>query len=171
MPKQNTCNKLLLGIIALIFALNLKAAMVNNLPVTVFQPDGTKLELLASGDEYHNWLHDKNNYTIIRHPESGYLCYAEQDRENVKASNLIVGKDDPFRSALKPGINISEEAYKELRSSKFWMPAERDAPTTGTINNIVIFIRFSGESEFGQGISVYDGWFNSGTNSQKNYFL
>jgi len=71
MPKQNTCNKLLLVIIALLFALNLKAAMVTNLPVTVFQPDGTKLELLASGDEYHNWLHDKNNYTIIRHPESG----------------------------------------------------------------------------------------------------
>ena len=51
------------------------------------------------------------------------------------------------------------------------MPEERDAPTNGTINNLVIFIRFSGESEFGQNISVYDGWFNSGTNSQKNYYL
>ncbi|MCD8480033.1 MAG: M6 family metalloprotease domain-containing protein [Candidatus Cloacimonetes bacterium] len=51
------------------------------------------------------------------------------------------------------------------------MPETRDAPTTGTINNVVIFIRFAGESEFGQNISTYDGWFNSNASSQKNYFL
>ncbi len=171
MKKIKMHKLLLIYVIALLFAFNLRAAMVTNLPVTVFQPDSTKLELFASGDEFHNWLHDKNNYTIIRHPATGYLCYAEQDGESIKAGNLIAGKDDPLSSALKPGINISEKAYKDFRKSKFWMPEERDAPTNGTINNLVVFIRFSGESEFGQNISVYDGWFNSGTNSQKNYYL
>jgi len=149
----------------------LNAAYLHDMPMTLYQPDGTKIECFASGDEYHNWLHDKNNYTIIRDPQTGYLCYAEPDGQNVKAGRLVVGSGDPHAAGLSAGINISEAAYKELRRSKFAAPAERDAPTTGTINNVVIFIRFSGESEFGQNISVYDGWFNSSTNSQKNYYL
>ena len=35
----------------------------------------------------------------------------------------------------------------------------------------MVFIRFSGEAEFGQNIATYDGWFNTNTSSQKNYFL
>lgn len=48
-----------------------------------------------------------------------------------------------------------------------------NAPSTGTINNITIFIRFSDESEFTDSISTYDNMFNNtgaGTNSMRNYF-
>lgn len=157
--------------IGLFIVSGLQAAYLRKVPVSLDQPDGTKLELLATGDEYHNWLHDDNNYTIIRHPETGYLCYAIPDGEYVKASRIIVGQGNPETLGISPGVNISENAYKQLRSTRFNAPAERDAPTSGTINNLVIYIRFSDETEFGQLNSIYDGWFNSGTNSQKNYFL
>jgi len=170
MPDSKRRNALLLSGLLLLLVNLLQAAYLHNMPVTQSQPDGTKLELLASGDEYHNWLHDKDNYTIIRNPETGYLCYAVQDGENVKASRLVVGQANPQSMGILPGVNISENAYRQLRQSRFSAPAERDAPTIGTINNVVVFIRFSGESEFGQNISVYDGWFNSGTSSLKNYF-
>lgn len=148
----------------------LQGAYLNKMPVQVTQPDGRVLELFASGDEYHNWLHDADNYTIIA-DASGWYCYAEQSGEGVSAGPLRVGKDLPQSRGLTPGINISEASYKQLRQSRFYMPAERDAPTTGTINNLVVFIRFSDEAEFTDQISQYTGWFNTGTSSVKNYFL
>ena len=44
----------------------LEAAYLSKMPVSVMQPDGKELSLFASGDEYHNWLHDEQGYTIIR---------------------------------------------------------------------------------------------------------
>jgi len=37
------------------------AAVVRDLPMRMTHPDGSELELLASGDEYHNWLHDASS--------------------------------------------------------------------------------------------------------------
>ena len=164
-----------IAIVSLFMALlsmssGLNAAYVNKIEVQVKQPDGTVLELFASGDEYHNWLHDEEGFTIIRDPQTGWLCYAVKDGDDVAAGPLIVGRDDPGKSGLVPGVNISEELYKQRRKELFPIPEERNSPTSGTINNIVIFIRFSDETEYGQPISDYEGWFNTSTNSQKNYF-
>ncbi|MFO7659886.1 MAG: M6 family metalloprotease domain-containing protein, partial [Candidatus Cloacimonadaceae bacterium] len=152
-------------------AVLLHGAYINKIEVQVTQPDGTVLDLFASGDEFHNWLHDENNFTIIADEKTGNYCYAQRDGEFVTASSLVVGTGNPQDLGLTPGINISSSEYRRMRQTKFYSPAERDAPTTGTINNIVIYIRFSDETEFGEPISTYDGWFNSNANSQRNYFL
>ena len=47
------------------------AAPIAGVPVTVTQPDGTVLNLFASGDEFYNWLHDGEGYTVIQDPDSG----------------------------------------------------------------------------------------------------
>ncbi len=158
-------------IVMLFVCIPLAAAYLSNIPVSISQPDGKVIECLSSGDEYHNWLHDKDNYTIIRNPSTGYYCYAGSGGSQVLASNYVVGEGSPVSYGLKPGINLDKEAYKARRKALFQAPVTRDAPTTGTINNVVIYIRFSDETEFGENISIYDGWFNSGTSSQKNYFL
>ena len=155
----------------LCFSALLHSAYINKIEVQVTQPDGTVLDLYASGDEYHNWLHDEDNFTIIAEKQTGFYCYAVKSGEGVVAGPLVVGTGDPREHGLTPGINISEASYKQIRQTRFYMPEERDAPTTGTINNIVIYIRFSDETEFGEPISTYNGWFNSNANSQKNYFL
>ncbi|MDZ4182380.1 MAG: M6 family metalloprotease domain-containing protein, partial [Candidatus Cloacimonadaceae bacterium] len=153
------------------FSIPVYAAFLRDMPIRITQPDKSVLDIFASGDEYHNWLHDKDNYTIIQHPETGYYCYAEMSGDRIGASSFIVGKDDPAKHGLLPGINISESEYRQRRATLFQNPDQRNAPTTGTINNIVIYIRFSDETEFGQLNSIYDGWFNTGTSSQRNYFL
>ncbi len=159
-------------VVILIFAFHpLWSAYLTNMPVELTQPNGAKISCLASGDEFHNWLHDKDYYTIIQSQVNGYYTYATKQGDQVTASNLIVGIDDPQRNGLVPHINISEAEYRRRRETRFQMPEQRNAPTTGTINNIVIYIRFSGETEFGESISTYDGWFNTNTSSQKNYFL
>ena len=45
------------------------------------------------------------------------------------------------------------------------------APTTGTINNLVVFIRFSDQPEFTLPLSYYDNLFNLAGNSLKNFYL
>jgi len=147
------------------------AAYLTNVPVDFTQPDGTEIECFVSGDEFYHWLHDADNYTIIRSPKTGYYVYAEQDGENVKAGSLVVGRDDDQRYRLSPGIKISEALYGQKRSI-FSAPQNlRDPPTTGTFNNLVIFVRFSDQDEFDETISTYEGWFNTDTTSMQNYYL
>jgi len=49
--------------------------------------------------------------------------------------------------------------------------AQPYAPTTGTINNLVVFIRFSDQPEFSRPLSYYDNLFNFASNSLKNFYL
>ena len=152
----------------------LTAAYLTDIPVQVNQPNGTVINCLASGDEFHNWLHDADRYTIIQSPITGYYTYAIQTGDTVSASDFIVGITDPQIAGLTPGINISEAEYQLRRAEAFPEPETRNAPTTGTINNIVIYIRFSDQTEFNQSVSTYEEWFNTNTSSPgslKNYFL
>ena len=45
------------------------------------------------------------------------------------------------------------------------------APTSGTIDNLVVFIRFSDQPEFTLPLSYYDNLFNLAGNSLKNFYL
>lgn len=58
--------------ILIIFSLQLQAAYLENIPKTITHPDGKVIQCFASGDEFHNWLHDKDNYTIIQSQKDGY---------------------------------------------------------------------------------------------------
>lgn len=49
--------------------------------------------------------------------------------------------------------------------------ATRSPPTTGTINSLVVFIRFSDQPEFTQSSSYCDGLFNSASISLKHFYL
>ena len=163
---------IVISIIAFTFySIPLFSAVIREMPRTLTQPDGSKLQCFASGDEYHNWFHDAKGFTIIKSQKTGYYVYAEKAGDKLVAGNLIAGQDNPAWNNLQPYINISVDEYKRYRQTKFYMPETRDAPTSGTINNVGIFIRFSDDSEFNQQISDYEGWFNTNTNSQKNYFL
>jgi M6 family metalloprotease-like protein len=155
----------------------LLAAPVFNTPVDLTQPDGTILHCFASGDEYHNWLHDMNQYTIIQDPVNGWYTYAIKNGEDVKASSYIVGKSDPQSIGLTPKINVSSELVRQKRLEFNRMTSEhsRDvkAPHTGTLNNLVIYIRFSDEEEFNETNFAFDYMFNSqapDANSMHHYF-
>ncbi len=163
------CHMILIVVLAFI-STPLMGAWISKMPVKITQPDGKVIECFSTGDEYHNWVHDADNYTIIQSPKTGYYTYAEKDGENVKASELIVGRDDAQRFSLRPGVNISDRLYKERRARRQEAPT-RNTLTSGTITNLVVFIRFADQTEFGENVSVYDGWLNSNTNSLHNYFL
>ncbi|MDI3503169.1 MAG: hypothetical protein PWP64_105 [Candidatus Cloacimonadota bacterium] len=150
------------------------AAPQSFLPVTLSQPDGSQIDIFASGDEFHNWLHDKDNYTIVQ-DDQGWYVYAAQDNENVVPTGLIVGKDHPSQRSLWPGINLSDrliaERYERMASMRDYSNGR--SPHLGQFNNLVVFIRFADDPDFSHPIEVYDDMFNDSTanaNSMKNYF-
>ncbi len=163
---------------SLIVSTDSQGAYLRNVPVKVVQPDGEGLDIFASGDEFYNWLHDKDGYTIIQDPETGYYVYAIKDEGELFSSDYAVNSIDPRDLGLSK--NLVDSAQRREHSSMLFpqgSPVNIDeiasAPKTGTINNIVIFIRFSDESEFTNSISTYDDMFNSTTaayNSMRNYF-
>ena len=149
-------------------------APLENVPITLQQPDGEILDLFATGDEFYNWVHDENGFTIVRNTSTGYLEYATKVNGALVPSGHIVGKVDPASVGLEPYLNITPEQMGQIRLSFLASaPPPHPAPTTGTINNIVIFIRFAGEAEFTDAIATYNDMFNStgaGDNSMMNYF-
>jgi M6 family metalloprotease-like protein len=162
----------------LIPALNVEGAYLRNFPVTVVQPSGERLEVFASGDEFYNWLHDKDGFTIIKDPETGYYVYATEKDGELLSSGYIVNRIDPHNIGLDKYLKQTpEKRRKPAELFPYGSPANVDqidtAPKTGTINNIVIFVRFSDESEFTDDVSTYDTMFNNNAaaaNSMLNYF-
>ena len=151
------------------------SAPLEFVPQRVIQPDGTILECYASGDEYYNWLHDGNGYTIVQDPISGYYVYAVNGKGGIVPSSHIAGRADPAALGLQRWLtdppDVAQRARDHIVSA---LPAPIGlAPTTGVLNNIVLFIRFSDEPEFTDQSSTYASMFNSttpGTNSLYNYY-
>ena len=156
---------------------------LSNMPITITQPNGAVIECFATGDEYYNWVHDKDGYTIIQDKNTGYYCYAALNRDELTASQHIVGKTMLKSVNLTPNINISGEKILEKRNSFIKNTPQKSVlqnsgtqlrGVTGTVNNIVVYIRFADQTEFPaeQGIT-YTPMFNNtsaGYNSMRNYF-
>jgi len=157
----------------------LNSAWLDNVPTFITQPDGTKINCLISGDEFYRRLHDENNYTVIQHPTSGWYVYATNSGKELIATDLIFGKDNPESADLKPKAMIDPEIIK-LKAQEHWdypkitksgKKEQTQVNNTGTIQNIVIYIRFSGESEFTDDTSTYHSMFNASSgNSMYAYY-
>lgn len=160
------------------------ACYVEDMPMTITQPDGTTVKVLITGDEYYRSVHDSEGYTIIQDSKSGNYVYAVQAGGDIAPSKYIVGKANPKKLALEKDVAPSEIKLKTKRAARlrasstsmqFGSTTEVNttALTNGTINNIVIFVRFSDQSEYSDPITLYQGLFNStttGASSVRAYY-
>lgn len=161
------------SIFAFLFMISLttNAAWFDRLPYTVTQPDGTIIECFSTGDEYFNWLHDENGFTLIA-GDDGYYYYGIEANGLVVPTTYRVNSVDPASFGLEPWVKISKQEYLRIREA-YWKDADRStkAPHAGTINNIVVYIRFNDQNEFTTTRAVYDSRFNNpNSSSLKNYF-
>ncbi|NQV18522.1 MAG: M6 family metalloprotease domain-containing protein [Armatimonadetes bacterium] len=149
------------------------AAYLTNIEQELIQPDGEVLNCFASGDEFHNWLHDENNFTIIQHPGTGFFVYAELIEEELVPTEFIAGRVDPESVGLVAGANAKPENY-ERRVEEFQqiLADERTRTSTiGELNNLVVCIRFADQEEFTETLALYNGMFNlEDQNSMYQYF-
>ncbi len=179
-PQSVMSKNILTLILVALLNIILLSAPLRFVPQTITQPDGTVIHCFASGDEFHNWLHDENGFTIIQDSKTGIYFYAQKDNDQLISSPYVVGKTDLSQTPLVPWINISEQEY-EKRREKFFKINNRissqliksrgmefsssapSAPREGTMNNLVIFIRFNNDAEFSNQTSYYNNMFNGNT--------
>lgn len=124
-----------------------------------------------SGDEYFNWLHDLNGYTIIQGSD-GYFYWGITSGEGVVPTTFRADNTDPVQLGLAKWAKISLAKYNDRRA---FYTANTDqsvkAPHTGTMNNLVVYIRFNDDAEFTTTRQVYDNKFNFPTGkSLKSYY-
>jgi M6 family metalloprotease-like protein len=154
---------------------NVYGAWIDNMPAVLTQPDGTTIDVYFSGDEFHHWAHDKEHFTIIQDPESGYWCWAIPVDGYLMSTEQPVHLHSAQSLGLSPKQNISQQRYQEKRASFESMGNMRSAraPSIGTVNNLVIFIRFSDDDHFTTSASYYYDMFNAAgenVNSAYQYF-
>jgi VWFA-related protein len=167
--------------VLMLLAKSITSAPLYNIPQTVVQPNGDTLYCLASGDEFYNWLHDEDDYTIIQNDQTGYYVYVDLINNKLVSTDYVAGKVDPRTVGLQKGIKLPQKEILDKRNSFYDSISMEignaqnigNTQNIGNINNLVIFIRFSDQSEFSDGLSKYDDMFNStnsNENSMYNYF-
>jgi len=149
------------------------AAYLKNIPQQITQPDGTIIHCFASGDEFHNWLHDSAGFTITQDAQTGYYVYAALSDDKLVSSEYVVGRVNPESVGLQPNINISAQVWQAKRAAFDQMFAEEKkhkagGKNKGRINNVVIFIIFKGETGFTTTYNHIDTMFNDASSDSAN---
>ena len=167
----------------LLFVVLSSAAMsapVWNKPVTIVQPNGDTLQCFVSGDEFFHRLHDADGYTIVRNTTTGEYVYATLVEGDLAPTTLLVGHNDPQSAGLTANLMPDALHLKQLHDAwkvpeKYLPPAPKTSGRNhGTMNNVVIFIRFSDETTCtSSSFSTINSMFNdstAGAVSMYNYF-
>ncbi len=151
----------------------LGAAPYRDLPVLLVQPWGEALPALATGDEHRRRLHDASGHTLVNDPASGVWVYAEVEAGRLVPTAFVAGDLDPASVGLPPGLDLAPEvaraAHRPLPRPAMRAPSR--APTSGALNNLVIFVRFADDAEFGEASATFDGLFNTAAASLRSYYL
>lgn len=149
----------------------LQAAYLEKVPVVLLQPNGDTLHCFATGDDYYQWLHDKDNYTIILDETTGFYVYANVQRGWLVPTDLIPGVDSP-KEVLSPGLNISTQKMRLLREKMEEgtrvAPPKNNFRNIGSMNNIVIFIQLADAESFTKPVSYFNSIFNNSTSETAN---
>ena len=106
-----------LFLLAFVVVTIVQAAPLRYYPVTLTQPNGATLQCFASGDEFHNWLHDKDYFTIMQDPNTGYYVYATFVRGVLVPSSYVAGTVNPASVGLRPGMNLSATVIAAKRTA------------------------------------------------------
>lgn len=150
----------------------LNAAYVSFQPHTIEQPNGDVIHCYVSGDEYFNWLHDADGYTIIQGAD-GYFYYGKEKNGDVVPTAFIVNAVTPSQVGLTPWSRISPQKYQQRKDAMAVpeLKGSKSGPSLGHMANLVVYIRFNGDQEFTTPRSTFDARFNApNTSSLKNYF-
>jgi M6 family metalloprotease-like protein len=156
---------------------NLIAGPLHFEPVTKKLPDGSAISLFISGDEFFNYLHDRDGFPVGE-GQDGYYYYMVQDGDNFIITTFRVFESDPrlirgLRKVTIPSfVSAKRKQYEQQMDEASLRNGVRAlSKTAGTMNNLVIYIRFNNEPDFVVQRTVYESKFNSLAGlSLRNYY-
>lgn len=167
------------ALVAALFLAPCRAAPLWNYPTTLQQPDGSSVRVYLNGDEFVHWATDARGYTVMRHPDTGFLVYAARNPDgSLRPTLWRMGRVRPEAIGLAPRQIPSMDAdglrLLQAREAAVSGYRARRSHNTGSFNNIVVLIRFRDEpaSAFAHTSAQYDAMFNGapGTNSLRSYY-
>ncbi|MCL2065583.1 MAG: hypothetical protein FWG98_14585, partial [Candidatus Cloacimonetes bacterium] len=153
------------------FITNISAAWIEREPIQLVQPNGDRVSAFISGDEFHNWIHDAEGFTIVKDNITSQYCWAIIENDELVSSGYPINQYMARNLCLEPYLNISDEAYREKRREwdEDFQNYRSSTPKTGEAHNIVIFITFPwganydprihGDAVFNNPFSVYENNF------------
>lgn len=164
----------------LLLANSVYAVYVEKMPLVRVQPNGDTIHIFVTGDEYYHRYHDADNYTLMIN-NAGYWVYAQSDKAgSIQPSSYVFNTVTPASVGLTPGLSISKQEYKELQKSweipEQYRTAQSKASDRnhGDFTNLVIFLRFSDDSNYSRPLSYVDQMFSDSSHNSAvsvyNYF-
>ena len=145
--------KTLLALLLLISCARVSAVFVRNMPVSIALPDKTELQCFVTGDEYVRTVHDEAGYTLVQHTD-GFYYYALLQNDSLIASAYKAGSTNPATLGIPTGLSVSENKYKTVKTDIQEAVPQKirrvigSTQATGVIANVVIYVRFKGDTEF-----------------------
>jgi M6 family metalloprotease-like protein len=94
--KMNGYIVLLLSLLS-VFHFPAAAAPYFNTPYTFMQPDGSSVTVILNGDEFYMQAETPDGYTVIRDPQTGWICYAELSGDGSE----LISTGVPIENGLK----------------------------------------------------------------------
>ncbi len=125
--------------------------------VRELQPDGREIQLRLRGDGRFSWYEDLNGYPVVKRRDT-YL-YAVVDRNGeILPTTLVVGSVDARRAGLErkrptasgAGRKAGTHQHSQGAGAKPGTTGSNLSMSTGTVDNLVLLLRFSNHGPSGQ---------------------
>ncbi len=126
-------------------------------PIELAQPDGTPITLRIFGSPEYHWFEDVQGFTVVI--KNKEYVYAKRDnRGELTATDLVVGKSDPAAAGLTPKIQPDPRIVDSIRQRTLADPPisvlgksarkSGDSGAKGTVKNLVVLCKFA-DHDFG----------------------
>jgi M6 family metalloprotease-like protein len=104
----------------------LNAAPLWNEPAELRQPDGSLVSVVVNGDEFYQDIESPDGYTLIRDPQTQWICYAKVSGDNqqfistgiVYRTSGALAKTQALPSTINMHLRIDPRAAQKLRAEK-----------------------------------------------------
>ncbi len=138
-----------------------RACQVNGLEAFADQPDGTRVEVRLFGDRYYVRAEDRDGYTLVLDPDTGFLCYAQYRAGDADLVSTGVVAGDPVPAglargvALPPAVLMARVAAERAASPPTFVPGPRDPQektsypvpaVNGPVRGIALLVDFSDQA-------------------------
>ncbi len=175
-------------IIFLISFQNLYAVKAIKTPITITQPDGSKVTVFLRGDEFRHFRTTEDGY-VLKENTNGYLTYATiENGGTLKESNVIArnpanrtASEIEFLSKINKVNEVQQLMSKPMKSRNIAVSAtpRKAYPLNGSPKSLVILVNFSDKSYVVPtpqtaftNLLNQDGYTtNGGTGSARDYFM
>lgn len=112
------------------------------------QPDGSRIELAFRGSGANHWFEDADGYPVVRTAE-GYVFARRGLTGRLEATGTLVGSADPRSLPLERHVVPTAERPAARVARPHQGPRD-EMLTAGSVNNLVLLLRFANHGPAGQ---------------------